>query len=437
MNAFDRETEQFTRYQHDPADSQTLSHNQVITVLEDRAGELWIGTMGGLNKFNRESSTFKRYHHVGTDPKSLGHDSVTSICEGRTGILWIGTFGGLDKFDRKNNQFSHYTTANGMPSEIIWGILEDEQGRLWLSTAKGLSRFDPRTESFRNYNVNDGLQSNTFLNFSSYSKSQSGEMFFGGSNGFNAFYPDQIVDNLTPPPVVITNFQLANRPVPIGGDSVLQKSILETDKLVLSYRDRVFSFEFAVLNFRAPQQNRYKYRMEGFEEEWNEVDSARRFATYTNLDPGDYVFRVIGSNNDGIWNEEGASIRITVTPPWWGTMWFRIIMAAVVLGLLVGGFRWRIRASEARSRKLELQVQKRTQELAVAKEDALKARDAAETANQAKSIFLANMSHELRTPLNAILGFTGIMVRESAATADQQEKLAIINRSGQHLLIYD
>ena len=361
LNAFDRETEQFTRYQHDPADSQTLSHNQVITVLEDRAGELWIGTIGGLNKFNRESSTFKRYHHVGTDPKSLGHDSVTSICEGRTGILWIGTFGGLDKFDRKNNQFSHYTTANGMPSEIIWGILEDEQGRLWLSTANGLSRFHPRTESFRNYNVNDGLQSNTFLNFSSYSKSQSGEMFFGGSNGFNAFYPDQIVDNLTPPPVVITNFQLANQPVPIGAGSVLQKSILETDKLVLSYRDRVFSFEFAVLNFRAPQQNRYKYRMEGFEEEWNEVDSARRFATYTNLDPGDYVFGVIGSNNDGIWNEEGASIRITVTPPWWGTMWFRIIMAAVVLGLLVGGFRWRVSGIENRRRELEIQVQRMTQ----------------------------------------------------------------------------
>ena len=206
-------------------------------------------------------------------------------------------------------------------------------------------------------------------------------MFFGGSNGFNAFYPDQIVDNPQPPPVLVTDFQLANKPVPIGAESVLKKSILETDNLVLSYRDRMFSFEFAVLNFRAPEQNRYRYRMEGFEKEWNEVDRTRRFATYTNLDPGEYVFRVIGANNDGIWNEEGDSIRITVNPPWWGTMWFRIIMAAVALGLLVRGFRWRISASEARSRKLEIQVQKRTQELAVAKEDALKARDTAETAN--------------------------------------------------------
>ena len=196
------------------------------------------------------------------------------------------------------------------------GILEDKKGRLWLSTANGLSRFDPQTDSFRNYTESDGLQSNTFYPYSAYSKSMSGQMFFGGPNGFNAFYPDQIVDNPHPPPVLITDFQLANQPVPIGGDSVLKKSILETDKLVLSYRDRVFSFEFAVLNYRAPEQNRYRYKMDGFEKEWNEVDRTRRFATYTNLDPGDYVFRAIGANNDDVWNEEGASIRITVTPPW-------------------------------------------------------------------------------------------------------------------------
>ena len=353
----------------------------------------------------------------------MGNNAVVTIYEDQTGTFWIGTLGGVDKFDRRNGQFTHYTSKDGLSSDTVYGILGDEQGRLWLSTANGLSRFDPRTESFRNYDVSDGLQSNSFLYYSAYAKSRSGEMFFGGSNGFNAFYPDQIVDNPHPPPVLITDFQLANKPVPIGADSVLQKSILETDNLVLSYRDRVFSFELAVLNYRAPEQNRYRYRMEGFEEAWNEVDRTRRFVTYTNLDPGEYVFRVIGANNDGIWNEEGDSIRITVTPPWWGTMWFRIIMAVVGLGLLGGGFLWQIRASEARSRKLELQVQKRTQELAVAKEDALKARDAAETANQAKSIFLANMSHELRTPLNAILGFSGMLAREQNATADQQEKL--------------
>jgi signal transduction histidine kinase/CheY-like chemotaxis protein len=252
-------------------------------------------------------------------------------------------------------------------------------------------------------------------------------MFFPGSGGFNAFYPDQIMDNLNPPPVLITSFQLANKPVPIGGGSVLQKSILETDELVLSYQDNVFSFEFVALDYRDPEKNRYKFKMDGFEEEWSEVDSTRRFATYTNLDPGNYVFRVSASNNDGVWNEDGASIKITITPPWWETLWVRMVMALAALSMLIGVFRWRVRNIEARSRELEIQVEKRTKELQLAK-------DEAEAANRTKSIFLASMSHELRTPLNAILGFSGMLSREQNTTPDQQEKLSIINRSGQHLL---
>ncbi len=356
LNAFDRDSGQFTRYQHDPSDPQTLSNNQVITVLEDRASELWIGTFGGLNKFDRETKTFTRYLHDPNDPQSLGHDSVTAMLEDQAGALWIGTLGGIDKLDSQNEHITHYTTGDGLPSDLIWGILEDKQGRLWLSTANGLSQLDPKTESIRNFDQSDGLQSNTFLNFSSYSRSPSGEMFFGGSNGFNAFYPDQIFDNPHLPPVAITDFQLANKPVPIGPDSTLQESILATDELLLSYLDRVLTFEFAVLNFRGAEKSRYRFMMEGFEDEWNEVDSTRRFATYTNLDPGDYVFRVIASNNDGIWNEEGASIALTITPPWWQTTWFRIGLGLLVIGLLVGGYRWRLSSVEARSRELEAQI---------------------------------------------------------------------------------
>ena len=334
--------------------------------------------------------------------------------------------GGLDKLDRENEQFIHYTIKNGLSSNTVWGILEEDaspdeaDGNLWLSTTWGLSRFNPQTETFRNYDISDGLQGNSFLPTTSYHKSNNGEMFFGGANGFNAFYPEQIVDNPNPPPVVITDFQLANKPVPIGDDSVLQQSILETDELVLSYQDNVFSFEFAALNYRAPEKNLYKYKMEGFEEEWNEVDSSRRFATYTNLDPDDYVFRVIASNDDGVWNEEGASIAITITPPWWETTWFRIGLGLLAVGLLMGGYRWRVSSVEARSRELEAEVAERTEEL--------------QTANQAKSIFLANMSHELRTPLNAILGFTRLMSRDEGLNAQQQESLKVINRSGEHLL---
>ena len=422
INALDRETEQFTQYRHDPADPHTLSGGVVISVLEDRAGVIWVGTLtAGLNKFNRETGEFTRYRHDPSDPNSLSSDTVEVIHEDRTGTFWIGTARGLDKFDRQNNRVtSHYSPKNGLPNNNVLSLLEDEQGRFWIYTHNGLSRFDPRTESSRNYAVSDGLQSKGILFYSAYSKSRSGEMFFGGPKGFNAFYPDQIVDNLTPPPVVITDFQLANQPVPIGGDSVLQKSILETDEIVLSHRDRVLSFEFAALSYSAPETNRYKYKMEGFDEGWTETDSSRRFATYTNLDPGDYAFRVIASNNDGIWNEEGASIRITVTPPWWETTWFRGTMALLIVGLVFGGVRLRIRTVESQKRQLEIQVKERTQEL--------------ETANRAKSTFLANMSHELRTPLSAILGFSRILSRDTSLNNDQQERLDIINRSGEHLL---
>ncbi|MGB6422851.1 MAG: two-component regulator propeller domain-containing protein, partial [Anaerolineales bacterium] len=432
VNAFDREKEQFTRYEPDPEDSASLSQSQVHAILEDQRGVIWIGTLGGLNRFDRETGTFTRYQHDPNDPNSIGANAVSTLYEDQSGNFWVGGAKGLDLFNRENEQFTHYTVHDGLPSDIVWGILEDEEGILWLSTTNGLSRFEPHTETFRNYYVSDGLQSDSFLEASD--KNQSGELFFGGTNGFNAFNPNQITDNPFVPNVQITDFQLANKPVPVSSDSLLKKSILETDHLVLSNLERIFSFEFAALNYRSPEKNRYKYKMEGFEEDWNEVDSTRRFATYTNLDPGDYIFRVIASNNDGIWNEEGASINITVTPPWWETTWFRIGRVVLVIGLLTVGYRRRTKSFEARTRELETQVEARTQELKTAKEFADEARVAAEVANRAKSTFLANMSHELRTPLNAILGFSRMLARDPGTSAHQNEMLDVINRSGEHLL---
>ncbi len=259
-------------------------------------------------------------------------------------------------------------------------------------------------------------------------KSSWGEIFFVSVNeGVNAFYPDKIKDNPHVPPVILTDFHLFNRSISsYGEDSVLPKHINELETLTLAYNQSVFTLEFAALNYRNSEKNLYQYKLDGFDEKWSPVDK-KRSATYTNLDAGEYVFRVTGSNNDGIWNEIGKSLRIVITPPWWETIWFRGAMLLLAFGIVFSGFRWRVRSIKQHSRELKIQVAERTVELAGAKEKA-------EVANRAKSTFLANMSHELRTPLNAILGFTQLMARDPNVKPMQQEYLETISRSGEHLL---
>ncbi|MEB3279227.1 MAG: two-component regulator propeller domain-containing protein [Lyngbya sp.] len=438
LDKMDRRTGKFTHYLHDPADPNTLIDDQVNVFYEDQQGRFWVGTMTGLDRFDPQTETFTHYLDSSNDIGIKGGDrvpSVFSMYEDRKGRFWIGTTKGLQKFDDDRREFTHYDLE-----KMIFNILEEDVsadgkgGNLWLSPSKGLIRFDPETETFHTYDVTDGLQSNTFsLRNSSY-KSRTGELLFGGVNGLTAFYPQQIQDNPHIPPIAITDFQLKGKPVPIGENSVLKRSILKTKHLTLSYRDRVFSFQFAALNYRAPQDNRYKYKLEGFEKDWIEVDSSRNFATYTNLNPGKYVFKVIGSNNDGLWNSQGAAIAITVTPPWWKTLWFRGAVVVLSTGAIVGGYRWRVYAIEHRNRELENQVTERTGELQALNQQLIIAKEKAEVANHAKSAFLSSMSHELRTPLNGILGYAQILKRERGLDADQKEGLNVIYNSGYHLL---
>ncbi|MCP4348757.1 MAG: response regulator [Desulfobacterales bacterium] len=420
LNLFDRKTETFTHFVHDDGNPESLSHNRVRAIYEDSSETLWVGTNIGLNRFVRETETFQRYFHDPENPESLSSSKIRCICEDRAKNLWIGTGRGLNKFDRKTETFIWYTKRDGLPNNVIYCISEDDHDNLWVSTNRGLSRFNPKNMTFKNYSEDDGLQSDEF-NTGTCCRTRSGDMVFGGINGFNIFDPENIPENIHIPPVRITDFQKFSKNVK------LETHISELSEITLSYKDYVFSLEFAALDYTAPNKNQYAYMLEGFEKDWNYTDAKRRFATYTNLRGGEYIFRVRGSNNDGVWNEEGASLRITVTPPWWETWWFKTIAAFLILGSAFGAYRWRVRALEYRGRELECQVSERTKELAVAKEKA-------EIANQAKSTFLANMSHELRTPLNVILGFSRMLGRSANLGPEEKKNTSVICRSGEHLL---
>ena len=346
LDKFNPETETFSHYKNDPENNSSLSNNFVRIIYEDKAGSLWIGTEGGgLNRFNKQAGAFERYRSDPDDKSSLNSDYIFTIHESPEGILWLGTWGGgLNKFDTRTFKAESFTTNDGLPSNSIYGILEDQSGNLWLSTNNGLSRFSVGSSAvpagsygasggntaaklFNNYNVRDGLQDNEF-NGGSYFKSSSGEMFFGGINGFNSFYPQNIKNNDFIPPVVITSFQKFNREIEF------EKPVYTVKQIDLSYKDYVISFEFASLDFAAPEKNKYAYKMEGLDKNWIFTNSSRRFVTYTTLAPGEYIFRVKGSNSDGVWNETGAFINIVIHPPFWMTWWFRGLMSiAVVLGI--------------------------------------------------------------------------------------------------------
>ncbi|MGD1994088.1 MAG: two-component regulator propeller domain-containing protein [Anaerolineae bacterium] len=422
---FDPETETFVTYQNDPEDPTSLSYDTVSVLEEDEEGMLWVGTFGaGLNRFDPQTETFTRYWADPEKPGSLSHNVILSIHQDRRGIVWVGTHEGLNRFNPENDTFTDFRREDGLPNDVIYGILEDDQGNLWLSTNVGISCFDPRTGKFSNYTVQDGLQSNEF-NQNAYFRNDAGEMFFGGINGLSAFHPARIEDNAYVPPVVLTSLTQGGEPVATVADGLTE--------VTFDWPNNFFAFEFAALSFAQPEQNQYAYRLEGFEEDWNYVGD-RRFGRYTNVPAGSYTLRVIGANNDGVWNEEGVSVAIAIVPPFWQTWWFRVLLVVGGVGAVLAVVNLRVRVVESQRRQLETQVSERTRELRSTLEELKESKEAAEAANRAKSAFLANMSHELRTPLNAILGFTQLMSRDVNLTSTQQENLGIINQSGEHLL---
>jgi ligand-binding sensor domain-containing protein/signal transduction histidine kinase len=414
LNRFDYDSGKFTRYLPDPNDSTTLSNHTIFNVYKDPAGNLWVCSMDGLNRYDDRNGKFIRYMHrsnipdglsdefvwsirgdaagklwIGTnsgglncldtatntfthykyqvkDSNSISSDKIICIHQDDTGTLWFGTQNGLNKWNPQSKSFSHYGEKDGLPSNAIQAILNDNRGNLWISSNKGLSKFNPQTLLSRNYLESDGLQSNEFGVNACY-KLRSGELIFGGINGFNIFHPDSISDNPDIPAVVITNFMIYNKPViideKIGGRTILNQAISECKQIILSYKDNVFSFEFSALNYASPQDNLYAYMMEGFDKEWIYTNANRRFATYTNLPGGEYNFRVKASNNDKIWNEQGTTLHIIITPPFWQLWWFQLSMFLLVLAIIYTIFKTRVRSIEAHRRELEIKVEERTHQL--------------------------------------------------------------------------
>lgn len=364
---YDRSTGNVDQFSSVPGDSTTLSSNYITQVHEDSSGNIWAGTLEGLNLLkseekDSENPSFQRLLASDEDSTTISSNSIRHIFEDSNQNIWIATNNGLSKFVRESGHFKNYYESDGLPVNEIRSVVEDDQGKIWIGTIDGISRLDPLTEIFTNYDQSDGLQVNEFSRYSTL-KTEGGELFFGGLSGFNFFQPDNIENNPYKPPVYLTNLKLSNQPVDITDtDSPLQENIALADTLVLSFKENVITFDFIALNYTRPEFNQYAYMMEGFETDWNYVGSQRN-ATYTNLDPGEYLFRVKASNNDGIWNEEGTSLTLIITPPFWQTTWFYILAAIFICAAIFGIYRLRVRTIRERNRQLEQQVAERTEEL--------------------------------------------------------------------------
>ncbi len=408
----------FQNFRYQLAPSITEQVRPVI--YQDNKGTFWLGTRNGFLLFDLQKKSFYTFKNDPAKPNSLNNDIINSICPDPLKpdkILWLGTSGGgLNRFNIDEKTFSHFTEREGLPNNVVYGILPDENGNLWLSTNKGLSKFNPLNNSIRNYDVNDGLQSNEF-NTGAYYLSKNGEMFFGGIKGLNYFHPNKIIDNPNIPKITLTNLKLGDHYVSIKDqNSVLKRPFSETNELVLSYDEDVITFEFASLDYSAPNKNRYAYKLENFNEDWIYSGSLRS-ATYTHLPFGEYVFRVKGSNNDGVWNEEGITLKLIITPPWWSRWWAYIIYSFLFLSIL-----YIIRRYELNRLKLKNQLKVEKIEI-----------DTLRNLDQLKSHFFANISHEFRTPLTLILGQIESVLSSNIETKEKG-KLQVATRNARRLL---
>jgi ligand-binding sensor domain-containing protein/serine phosphatase RsbU (regulator of sigma subunit) len=383
INKLDRKSNKFSHYRSRENDSTSLSSDATWSIAFDKMGDLWVGTFGGgINVLNLKTQTFKYFKNIPGDSTSVADNSITRVFKDSKGNLWIGSTSGLSRYLKSTNSFKNYDETDGLANNTILGIVEDDAGYLWISTNNGLSKFDPDKETFKNYYYEDGLQGNEF-NQSAFAKdNKTGRLLFGGNNGFNIFDPEKVVGNNFLPPIVFTNYLRYNTDDE-EGKPIFEKGISVRDSILLTYKDNIATLEFAALSYYNSFENRYRYKLEGFNENWIQLGN-NHSVTFTNLSPGNYNLRVVGSNNDELWNEKGASLFIEVTPPWWRTniaySIYGVIFVSVLLGIrkfendrreqkaLVRETELRMKATEAEKRAIEIESERKTKELEEARD---------------------------------------------------------------------
>lgn len=471
LDLLDPATNKFIHYRHNDRDPRSIASDRINSLLKDSKGNLWIGTNdAGLDLFDAKTGKFTHFRHA-LAKTSISNNTVVDIKEDHDGKIWLCTFDGLNQLDPVSRKITRFSTEDGLKNDFTYAILEDNQYNLWVSTNSGLSRFNRKSRGFTNFTDEDGLQEDEYKPHSAL-KSSTGELFFGGVNGFNKFYPDHIMDARSTAPLLLTGFQLFNNEVPVAKDSsdtsVLKEDISETKSITLSYDQSTVSFDFALLDFLSHGKKNYSYLLKGFDKSWNNI-GRKNSASYTNLPYGDYTFMVKCRNND----QKGAvasviSLKLNIVPPFWLTWWFKLISALVLLAVVYVIYRFRInaiihqkaileklvdertsevskQAKELQSINEELQVQSeelqaQSEELMIQSDELIHqreqehlARNEADKANQAKSIFLASMSHEIRTPMNGVVGMASLLT-ETRLTEEQKEYTDAIIKSGENLL---
>jgi signal transduction histidine kinase/ligand-binding sensor domain-containing protein len=390
LDRLDPSTGQFAIYKRD-MQSRTESY---FDIDEDRNGGLWLGGTSGLQHFDPTTGKFVGYEHRIDDPHSLSDNRVTSVHADHEGTVWAATESGLDKLNPESGSFTSYYTKDGLPSDRVNCILEDQRGDLWMSTNRGISRFDPIANRFKNYSTADGLPGMDFTGWLTCSKGTTGRMFFGGFSGAISFYPDRVVDSAYVPPIVFTDFRLFGRALEVGSGSPLKKSISYTDNITLSHQQSTFTLEFAALSYSDNTIGRYRYKLDGLDQQWTETGSDQRAVNYVALPTGSYTFHVQTATGQSGWGLPGATLRIRVLPPWWRTWWFRLIVAAALLFLVWGVYHLRIRSIEQHYRE------RRQAEEALRQAHAELIR-----ANRVSTMgeLTASLAHEVNQPIAAVV----------------------------------